>query len=154
MHNSGFHYATCFFCFFLFGFVFISNSCHSAAEWGNKKGNWEKQGIQTLAFILCQLQHEVSEQITCQATLICPHTVRVVKHLCWGGGSKWVFSGWDHQFVQWRAPFEPQPSCENSGKLCNATLKKGFFKGRIVILTSLTYETVNCGLIKLFVMIN
>lgn len=33
-------------------------------------------------------------------------------------------------------------------------LKRVFFKGGIVILTSLTYETVNCGLIKLFVMIN
>lgn len=144
-----------FFCFFLFGFVFISNSCHSAAEWGNKKGNWEKQGIQTLAFILCQLQHEVYEQITCQATLICPHTVRVVKHLCWGGG---VLSGCFLAEITSLCSGVPRLSLNPVAKTLEnfvmLHLKRFFFKGRIVILTSLTYETVNCGLIKLFVMIN
>lgn len=62
-------------CFFLY-------SCHFDAEWKNKKGNWEKQEIQTLAFTLCLLQHEVHQQITRQAARTCPHTEDVVKHLC------------------------------------------------------------------------
>lgn len=40
------------------------------------------KGIRALAFIRCQLQREVYEQITSQTALICTHTVHVVKHLC------------------------------------------------------------------------
>lgn len=74
MQNSRFHYNT--------AAVFSPHYCHFVTEYRNKKGNWEKHAVQTLAFILCHLPHEVYDQIPGQTTFICPHTVHVVKHLC------------------------------------------------------------------------
>lgn len=101
--------------------------------------------MQTIAFILYQIQHEVYEQITSQATFICPHTVHVVKHLC----CKFkvcVFGSYLQLFRD--MPYLSHTLVSNTLEILPMLYIKIGFKGRFVILTLLTYATVNLGLLN------